>query len=182
MGLAGHQAACPGEAVDQVTHALRPLLDTWPASPALALDRRFDVLAWNGAYVAVWGDPGLVDLEHRTLLWLLAGDPSVRARTDGWESLIEALAAQFRGRADRYPDDQRFDAIYEMLEVATPEHASLWSSRGVCEFRTQPIVVDGIRLAVYMLRPIEDLDAVVLLQAPIDDVDRNAITKLVNAT
>ncbi|MFD0633772.1 helix-turn-helix domain-containing protein [Catenulispora yoronensis] len=37
--------------------ALQPVLDSWPVSPAVLLDRNFDVVAWNAAWSAVWGDP-----------------------------------------------------------------------------------------------------------------------------
>lgn len=181
MGLAGHVASCSGRSPDPVVGALRPLLDSWPTSPALALDRRFDVLAWNSAHTGVWGDPGRIDPHRRTLLWMLAGDPSVRERTDGWESLVVALAGQFRGRADRYPDDPRFAAVYELLRSAPPGRDTSWAHYGTCGFTSQRIVVDGIRLVVHMLRPTDDPDVVVLVQTPLDGTDHDAVARLVEA-
>jgi len=181
MGLAGHQVARAGEPADRLVTALRPLMESWPMSPALALDRRFDVIAWNDAYAALWGDPSMIAPDRRTLLWLLAGEESSWKRTDGWEPLVRALAAQFRGRADRYPDDPRFDAIYALLRNELPAITSWWACRGVCEFTPQTVAVDGIELAVYMVRPLDDPDAAVFLQAPVGHADRAAIAGLVNA-
>jgi hypothetical protein len=51
----------------------------------------------------------------------------------------------------------------------------------VCDFVSQSIVVDGIRLAVYMIRPIDDPDALVMVQAPVGTADRAALAGLIAA-
>lgn len=60
MRLAGyHEPAGPvgGDGRGRLTAAVQPVLDSWPASPAVLLDQYFDLLAWNTAWSALWGRP-----------------------------------------------------------------------------------------------------------------------------
>ncbi|KAA5826729.1 helix-turn-helix domain-containing protein [Saccharopolyspora hirsuta] len=150
--------AADGVADDGLVARLRPLLDSWPLTPALLLDQRFDVLASNAAYTAVWPDPG------PNLLLGLAGSAGVE------EEFRYELFLRFRARADRFPAD---DVVARLRELR-PDLAHRWSCRAVREFGSWPVAVlaDDVRLSFEcsLLRP--DDTATLLVQAPVDAATR----------
>ncbi|CAO5253845.1 MmyB family transcriptional regulator [Frankia sp. AgKG'84/4] len=64
LALAGHLPPTPSETEhDAVAERAQALLDSWATSPAVLVDGRFDITAWNAAYagrlVRPSADPGI---------------------------------------------------------------------------------------------------------------------------
>ncbi|HEX6347213.1 helix-turn-helix domain-containing protein [Umezawaea sp.] len=156
----GHVLALAGlrPVVDQdvdLSAVLTPLVDAWPG-PAAAVDRRFDLVTANPAYLDLWRLP------ERNLVLLLT-DPAVRDRVPGWEPLAQDVFRQFRMHADRHPDDPRTRDLLARFAARRPELACWWECRSVRAFRTTTTSVDGTPWTFSLLRPGEDPEAGVLL-------------------
>lgn len=184
MALAGIrlEAACP-DGTGLATR-LGPMLAGWPTSPALLVDRALDVLSWNEAYAAVWGDPGSISVAHRNLVHLVAGHPGVRETVVEWESFGRLTASLLRERADRYPDHPRIVAVYDSLNRDLPDLAAWWRCRGVSEPEPRtltwtPPTEEPVRFALHLLHPHEDPDATIVLHEPAAGPDRAAVVRAV---
>ncbi|MEV6230740.1 helix-turn-helix domain-containing protein [Saccharopolyspora shandongensis] len=147
-----------------VVERLRPMLDSWPLTPALVLNHRFDVLAGNDAYAAVWPEPELSGRPN--LLLAFAGSERLQDLLVPEERFLYELFLRFRARADRFPGDDVMDRLQELR----PDLAHWWSCRAVREFGGWPVTVavDGrrLRFECSLLQP--DGSALLLVQAPAD--------------
>ena len=156
----GHVLALAGlrpvaDAPVDLAAVLSPLVDAWPG-PAAAVDRRFDLVTANAAYLDLWRLP------ERNLVLLLT-DPAVRDRVPEWEPLAQDVFRQFRMHADRHPDDPRTRDLLARFAALRPELACWWECRSVRAFRTTTASVDGRPWTFSLLRPSEDPEAGVLL-------------------
>ncbi|WP_329080521.1 MULTISPECIES: helix-turn-helix transcriptional regulator [unclassified Streptosporangium] len=152
---------------------MRPILDSWPLSPALLLDRHFDLLAWNAAYAALWGDPGRIPAERRNLMWVMTGDPRTMGLLRDWEPLAMSVFQHFRGQAGPYLDDVRTGEVYALLERDRPDLTNWWQCPSVATFSTRDVVVEGPMTFVFsLLHPVEEPGALILLQTPRNEADR----------
>lgn len=187
LALAGLRPE-PGSGVTPTERAelverLRGLLDAWPTTPALLVDARFDILAWNDAYRAVWPDPGLTDVDQRNFLLLLVSDPVMRQRLPDWRTLAKEMFWQLRATTDRCPGDRRLGEVLTGLDDQRPDLAPWWRGRTVREFRGTTLAVhvpDGSqpRLTFSLLRPTEEQAVSVLVQAPADEPSRRWLADL----
>jgi transcriptional regulator with XRE-family HTH domain len=186
LTLAGLRPA-PGDGAEDshdLLDRLRPLLAGWTTTPALLVDPRFDILAWNEAYRAVWPDPGLTDPDRRNLLLLLVSDPAVQERLPGWRDLAQQMFWQLRANADRCPANERTREVLAHLERERPDLAPWWRCRSVREFRGDTLAVrlpsgQQLTLACSLLRPSTADPAVsVLVQAPADEPTRRWLASL----
>lgn len=149
---------------------MRELLDHWPLTPAALVDHRFDILAANLAFTAVWSEP--IDPETKgnlLLAWATHADQRVALVT---EEPIYELYLRFRVNADRFAQDTRFTRILEVLQRVRPDRAHWWRCRGVRESGTWPLALredDGrtLRWTCSLLRPTAATVSV-LVQAPAD--------------
>ena len=88
---------------------MRRLLDQLTQTPAVALGRRMDVLAWNPMAAALYTDIGAVPAARRNHVRLLFTDPVVRGMHAKWEhdarDAIAALRilASWNATQDRQP-------------------------------------------------------------------------------
>ncbi|MEV4419005.1 helix-turn-helix transcriptional regulator [Patulibacter sp. NPDC049589] len=187
LALAGHMPP-PKPEVDHEALVRRasPLLDAWPTSPALLLDRRLDITAWNAAYAAVWSDPAEIAPERRNLMWTLVGDPAVRSGLVDPEPLARAVLAQMRMQTAPRMDDPRTQELYEVLNADFPELHEWWTCQGVADLTTRRIEVrtpggDELRLDLHAMRPVDDPEGLVLLQAPVGPADHEAVVAAVRA-
>jgi transcriptional regulator with XRE-family HTH domain len=175
--LAGLRAPDPCEHDESATDVLRRVLNSWSTSPALLLDRRLDLVAWNEAYLALWLDPQLLPKPHRNLMWLMVKDPTMQRVLPEWESLARAFLWQLRAQADRYPGDERIQQVYSILGKARPDLSHWWACHGVRTFTACPVPVKppGEKELIFtysVLRPADDPDSIILLQTPARRADQ----------
>ncbi|EPH44349.1 hypothetical protein STRAU_2587 [Streptomyces aurantiacus JA 4570] len=151
--------------------AHQPMLDAWPASPALLLDSAFDILTWNKAYATRWPDPADVPPDRRNLLLLLTTDPRHQALLPAWRPLALDLYRHFRTRADREPPTSRSARVTELLREGCPELEDWWGCRSVGDFTSHRVelALDQGGSAAYemtLLRTPEPRGGSVLVHTP----------------
>ena len=126
----------------EVTPALRSLLDRLEPSPAYLLNRRWDIVAWNGAeerlfpHLADYGDtrPNLVELVFldADLAELMADHADEQVR----------LVSQFRFHAADWPDDVATAGLVDGLRRRSDRFRTLWDAKDVLPFATTRRIFD----------------------------------------
>jgi transcriptional regulator with XRE-family HTH domain len=121
----GEQAPPPPAERERVSPTVRRLIANL-GSPASLLGRRYDLLAWNDAYSAVFGDLSQLPPERRNYLWLSFMDPARRELVDDWEVPARRALAKFRVEHAKYLGDPSFDSLVGALLEASPEFRKWW--------------------------------------------------------
>ena len=149
--LSGTPLPGPGQIRSVVRPSVLRLLDRMRDLPAMLVDARGDILAWNELMSALIGDLSALPPEHRSSLWLhFARDESFPSRVvadDGeGERLARSTVAQARTALARYPDDARLRRMVDTLRATSPHFAALWEERPVEHRRadTKSFDVPGI--------------------------------------
>ncbi|MFE7560796.1 helix-turn-helix domain-containing protein [Kitasatospora sp. NPDC057500] len=187
MRLAGyHEPAAPADgAAARLADAVQPVLDSWPASPAVLLDRHFDLLGWNAAWGALWGPPEAVPADRRNLMWLMAADRRLRGVLRDWEPLAMNVFQHFRAQAGPALADPRTGELYRRLDQDAPELRHWWGCHSVAELTARTVTVEPagvgpVRLSLSSFHPVDDPSALVLLFTPVAAEDRSRMTDLVD--
>ncbi|MBN9096262.1 MAG: helix-turn-helix domain-containing protein [Pandoraea pnomenusa] len=105
------------------------------AAPAYALDRCWDVLAWNDAAADIFrgwldanGAPGTKNLLRYIFL-----DEAAPTLIQDWERRARRVVAEFRAECSAYLDDPPVRALTDALQRESPRFAALWSQQDVVE-------------------------------------------------
>ena len=116
---------------EEVPDALRRIVVSLP-EPAYLTGQRWDVLAWNGAAAALFGDFGQLGHEDRNILHWMLGDPAAR-RVFGhtWAEEARRMVALFRPAHDLWPGDAAFAVLVQRVRTVCPEFDTWWSEHGV---------------------------------------------------
>jgi transcriptional regulator with XRE-family HTH domain len=118
--------AVPGE----VTPQLQRVLDAIATSPALLATSTWDIVGWNAAAIAVFGDYGAVPAARRnTLRFMFA--PGAREHMADWEHHARLVVAAFRAETARVGATERAAALVDELSRSSPAFAAMWSERDV---------------------------------------------------
>ncbi|MBT2407678.1 MULTISPECIES: helix-turn-helix domain-containing protein [unclassified Streptomyces] len=131
---AARRAAAPRP--EYARAATRQLLAAMPEVPAVVLDRRNDVLAWNPLGHALLA--GHLDAtsperpaDRPNLTRMLFLDPHTRELHADWKQDARTALAALRLVAGRHPDDRALAELIGSLMVQSPEFAALWSKHPV---------------------------------------------------
>lgn len=128
--LAG-QPLPPAPAADEiVSPALQQILDDLDPTPAYAVGRRWDYLAWNRAADALFTIAEATSRYSRNMIWRLFTAPAARERPR-WEQIARGTLAEFRAASARYPGDPFFEELVEDLKAASPDFRRLWPHHDV---------------------------------------------------
>jgi transcriptional regulator with XRE-family HTH domain len=128
----------PDAPPDELPVGLRYLVDGLQASPAFVVGRRCEVLAWNEAASAVFGDFGAMAPEERNMIWLLWTNPGFCRLFVSWECFARDFLAMFRAFSARWVDDPWYAQFVENLKGVSPGFAEWWEVhevRGVSQKR-----------------------------------------------
>lgn len=131
--LLAQQQAPPAllQETETVSPALQHFLDQFGARPAFVSGRRWDILAWNDAGCAVFGDFRQMTTRERNTIWRIFTDPLSRQYIVNWEEDARHLLAQFRSSCGRYPGDAQFMELIHDLTLASPEFRAWWPDHDV---------------------------------------------------
>lgn len=185
--LAGSAAPLPGHIVSTPRASTLRLLDRVTDLPAVLLDAKGDLLAWNALAAALLGDFSAWPAGRRNIVWqqfLGSGGRVARGGEDEEERSRAESVSALRLTAGRYPDDPGLRRLVDELREGSPPFARLWDEGRVAERRTSrktvihpelgPLVFDcdalhlpdvDQRLIVYSAAPgTTEADALALLR------------------
>lgn len=114
-----------------VSPTLQRFLDQLGTSPASALDARLNVVAWNAAHCAVFGNYSARTGRERNLIWALFTRPSQHKGSPEWQELARVYLAQFRAGYGRFINDPWWAEQIAELSQASPEFRELWPRQDV---------------------------------------------------
>jgi transcriptional regulator with XRE-family HTH domain len=115
-----------------VSPALQHFLDQFGTRPAFVSGRRWDILAWNDAGCAIFGDYRLRTApRERNTIWGIFTNPLARQYVVNWEEDARQLLAQFRSMCGRYPGDTQLTELIHDLQLCSPEFRAWWPDHEV---------------------------------------------------
>ncbi|HEX9065782.1 MAG TPA: helix-turn-helix transcriptional regulator [Streptosporangiaceae bacterium] len=115
----------------EVVPDIQEVIDGFTALPAALLNERFDLLAWNQVYAAVFPDVVRQPVCERNVLWLSFTFPPCCHPYPHCDSQLQRLVAQLRGAYGRHVGEPAWTKFVRRLQAASPEFAGLWAQHDV---------------------------------------------------
>ena len=116
---------------EEVPEVVRRIVAGLP-EPAYVTGQRWDILAWNDAAAALFGDFGRRAPEDRNILHWMFSDPAARqvfGRT--WAEEARRMVSLFRAAHDLWPGDAAFVALSGSLRARCPEFPGWWAAHDI---------------------------------------------------
>jgi transcriptional regulator with XRE-family HTH domain len=117
----------------QVSSALRHLLDTLNPVPAYIIDRRWNYLAWNTAVEHVFALTKLGPPYEHNVVWRIFTNLNARRiyKNPGWEQVAQKVLEEFRADSVLYADEEWCKHLIADLQRVSPEFRAWWPRHGV---------------------------------------------------
>jgi uncharacterized Fe-S center protein/transcriptional regulator with XRE-family HTH domain len=116
---------------DCISPTLLRTLENLGVCPAYVLDQYFNVLAWNRAASAIFGDFSKTSGWGCSIVWAMFTKPSYRQLYIDWEYQAHLILAQFRAVYGQNIGNEWFKKFVEELMQASPEFKSWWHDHDV---------------------------------------------------
>jgi transcriptional regulator with XRE-family HTH domain len=115
---------------------IQQILDGLTTLPATVLNERFDVLAWNAAFAALF--PTLVgaDKADRNTLWLCFTHPPCCHPYLNRADQLGLMVAQLRAAYGRHIGEPAWTGFVRRLQAASPEFGQMWAQHEVASTAT----------------------------------------------
>ena len=100
--------------------------------PAYLTGQRWDILAWNAATTALFGDFGQLAPDDRNILhWMLTNLAARRVFGQTWVEEARRMVSLFRTSHDLWPGDTAFAQLLSRVHTSCPEFDAWWAAHGV---------------------------------------------------
>ena len=110
---------------------LRRIVASLP-EPAYLTGQRWDVLAWNDAAVALFGDFGRFAPGDRNILHWMFTDPAAKTLFgETWAEEARRMVSLFRTAHDLWPGDTAFSALVDRIRASCVKFDAWWSEHGI---------------------------------------------------
>lgn len=151
--LAGSAPPRPGQIDSVVRASTLRVLERLVDLPAMVLDAKGDILAWNAQAAALLGDFSAWRPPARNIVWNRFLGSDVRVSTSDEESTRTAAesVANLRSVAARYPDDLGLRRLIDQLRAGSPQFVELWGASRPRERRSSTKSVHHPELGVLVL-------------------------------
>jgi transcriptional regulator with XRE-family HTH domain len=130
--LAGAAPPAPGRIRSTVRPSVLRLMDRFTDLPAVLLDAKCDMLAWNPLAAALLGDLSAVPPAQRNVAWQAFLGTS-RMIPEDRERLDRAIVSDLRRTAARYPADPGLARLVAELRTRSDRFERLWTLRELDE-------------------------------------------------
>lgn len=111
--------------------ATQLVLDRLDPFPSLAVNGRYDLLAYNRAWASGLPELEGVPPEDRNCLWLIFTHPQWRKRILDWEDTAARMVAQYRAAMAEHVAEPAWKDLLARLHRASPEFTEFWERHEV---------------------------------------------------
>ncbi|MFD9960274.1 helix-turn-helix transcriptional regulator [Amycolatopsis sp. NPDC058986] len=151
--------------------------------PAMVLNHRYDILAWNGEMTRLLVDFDTLPPQQRNAMWLCLMHPGMRAFYVDRERVVREGIAHLRTAWAAHPEDQALTDLIAEFMAHDEEFARLWAERDVKvngrgrkEVRHPDTGVFAVDFEV--LTPLQDPDQRLLIYRAADEESQAALDRL----
>ena len=164
-------------AVLEIIASINPL-------PAMLVNARLDILAWNQPYADVVHGWHSVPCEARNIVWCCFCEPEIRSRFVNFDEEGPLIVASLRASFAQHVDEPSWTEFIRLLSVRSPEFAQLWARHDVARpgarrfkhFR-HPLLGE-LQFSSTSLAVSEMPEHRVVVYVPADDLPRETLTRL----
>jgi transcriptional regulator with XRE-family HTH domain len=110
---------------------IQPLIDQLEPFPAMVVNSRLDLLAYNRVYASFFDDLETIPIEDRNILWLVFTHPQWQASIVDWDDAVGRLVAEYRAAMAEHLDDPAWKTLVARLQRASRQFAALWERHDV---------------------------------------------------
>ncbi len=151
--------------------------------PAMLMNHRYDILAWNTEMTRLLVDFGTLPPARRNAMWLCLMHPAVREMYVDRERVVRDGIAHLRTAWAAHPDDQALSDLIDEFITRDEEFARWWGERDVkVNGRGRKVLrhpdVGVLVVTFEVLVPLEDRDQRLLVYRAEDDAGRSALDRL----
>jgi transcriptional regulator with XRE-family HTH domain len=109
----------------------RAILDSLEPNPAVLMNARWDVLAYNRVYASFFPHLDEIPSENRNCIWLAFTDPNWRTVIVDWDEAVARMVGEYRAAMAEHLDDPSWRSLLVRLLEASPEFALRWERHDV---------------------------------------------------
>jgi transcriptional regulator with XRE-family HTH domain len=129
--LAGVGGGPPVDDCATLFPTARAILDSLEPNPAVVMNARWDVLAYNRVHASFFTDLDGIPSEDRNCIWLAFTDPEWRQVIVDWDEVAGRMVGEYRAAMAEHLDDPSWHSLLERLLDASPEFAARWERHDV---------------------------------------------------
>lgn len=151
--------------------------------PAMLMNHRFDILAWNDEMARFLVDFDALPPTQRNVMWLCLMHPEIREYYVDRERVVRDGIAHLRTAWAAHPDDQVLTDLIAEFITHDEEFARLWAEgdvrvngRGLKAVRHPE--AGPVTVQFEVLVPLEDTQQRLMLFRPADETSRTALDRL----
>ncbi|TCO47054.1 helix-turn-helix protein [Kribbella antiqua] len=133
--------------------SIQRMLDAVSPYPAVVLNARYDVLAFNDAYCKVILDMGQIPVEERNMLWLTFVSKEWRCSFAESELMKSHMVAGYRAALADHLGEPDWQHLTEQLLTRSPEFAELWQRYDVAAPSTRIKVLENPKAGLLRIEP-----------------------------
>ncbi|GFZ31107.1 transcriptional regulator [Clostridium zeae] len=116
---------------ESVDPMLQHVLDSLEFSPALIMDARLNVIAWNDAASKLSLDYSKISLYKRNVLRIMFTNEEFKETFTDWSSAAQGMIARFRTVYSKFIDDPWIEELVNELKRESKEFDLWWSMHNV---------------------------------------------------
>jgi transcriptional regulator with XRE-family HTH domain len=116
---------------EAVLPSVKLLLDRLEPYPALVVNGRYDILAFNQVWLSGFPHVEELPFEDRNCLWLIFTDPHWRRVIPDWEDAASRMVAQYRAAMAEHVAEPAWKQLVARLHGASREFAEVWARHDV---------------------------------------------------
>lgn len=169
-----------------VAESLHRLVADLSPRPAMVIDHRFDILAWNDEVAALLLDFDRMPADEQNVAWLCVAHPDFRDFYLDRERVVRESIADLRAAWAAHSGDKALDDLIARLKAASPEFGRLWrqhdvrvNGRGLK--RLLHPAAGQITIEYEVLQPLQDPDQRLVIYRAADAVSGERLETLTRA-
>lgn len=111
---------------ETVSPILQHFLDSLTLCPALIIDSRWNVTAWNNAACLLFGNFAEMNARERNIVWAMFTDEKYKQLFVDWSHHAKGLLARFRAACGQYINDSWLVQFIDELKGQSLEFSLWW--------------------------------------------------------